>query len=206
MRSSGSGGTSAGQVEHDALAARDARPTTSRTSAARSTGSRCSAACGLARRSLSSRSLIRSRISARSRSSAARSAAPSGVAGSSSALSRARVSGERSSWLSASSSARLASSMPWMSCAMVLMRCARSPSSSRRRSGIGWSKSPRAEALGAGADVVERPQQAPHVGVGQHDQRQQQRQRDPADAVRLALPGQGAEAEAHAVAVGGGAR
>ena len=106
-------------------------------------------ACPLARRSLSSRSVIRSRISDRSRSSASR-CSPSGT---SSAFTRARVSGLRSSWLMASSSARLASSMPCRLRAMLLMRSASSPSSSRRVAAIGWPKSPRAETRDAGADV-----------------------------------------------------
>ena len=113
--------------------------TSSRTSAARSTGSVCSAAWPLARRSLSSSSVIRSRISPRSRSSALR-CSPSST---NSALIRARVSGLRSSWLMASSSARLASSLPCRLAAMRLMRSARSPSSSLRRTGIGGSNSPR---------------------------------------------------------------
>jgi len=60
-------------------------------------------------------------------------------------LRRARVMGLRSSWLMASSSARLASSICWMSRPMVLMVAASWPSSSGRRgcrTAMGWLKSP----------------------------------------------------------------
>jgi len=65
-------------------------------------------------------------------------------ASNSSALTRARVSGERRSWLTASSSCRLASSMSRMSSAMALMLAASSPSSSRWRMSSRYSRSPAA--------------------------------------------------------------
>mmetsp|Transcript_41260 Transcript_41260/g.96657 ORF Transcript_41260/g.96657 Transcript_41260/m.96657 type:complete len:224 (-) Transcript_41260:1195-1866(-) len=114
----------------------------SRTKAARSQSASCSALWPLPNRSLSSSPVIRSRIWASSPSSASR----DGPSPTSSACSRARVSGLRSSWLRASNSARLPSRMAWMSAAIWLKRIARSPISSRWMTGTRCENSPRRKA------------------------------------------------------------
>jgi len=81
--------------------------TTSRTRAARSTSPRLSTSCRADNRSLSSSASTRVCISSRS----ARSRSLTGPGASSSSATRARAIGERSSWLTASSNSRLASSI-----------------------------------------------------------------------------------------------
>jgi hypothetical protein len=58
----------------------------------------------------------------------------------------------------------------------------------------------------AGADVVERPQQAAHEGEGQQREQQQRDERGPADAAWPRVGQRAGEAEADAVAVERGAR
>ena len=68
--------------------------------------------------------------------------------------------------------------------------------------GDGRVKAPLAKTQGTGADVVQRPEQVAHIGVGRGRQQQQRGQRHPADAARARCPAALAQAKDDAVAIG----